>query len=251
MKKKIISIVSIFVLLSLALTNIVLAASVTLEAAPSTTALKEGETVTINLKVSKIDAGENGINTFGGKLTYDENIFEPVTQSSFEGKNNWSIAYNSENTDKKGTFLATNSSNGIKEDQIFATLTLKVKTKLKSTSAKVQFTELTSATSTEEIKVASQTVTLQITGTVVDPEPENPDQNNNVVNNNNIIIKPQNTINSQNNKPTNVGGNMDNTKNEGKLPQTGTTEGIFLIGLGAIAIGAIAAYIGYRKSNIK
>ena len=51
--------------------------------------------------------GQDGINTFGGKLEYDENVFEKITSDDISSQNNWSIAYNDEETAKKGTFLAT------------------------------------------------------------------------------------------------------------------------------------------------
>ena len=46
---------------------------------PSSTKLNEGEEITITLELSNIKMGQDGINTFGGKLEYDENVFEKVT----------------------------------------------------------------------------------------------------------------------------------------------------------------------------
>ena len=47
--------------------------------------------------------GQDGINTFGGKLEYDENVFEKITSDDISSQNNWSIAYNDEETAKNLT----------------------------------------------------------------------------------------------------------------------------------------------------
>lgn len=47
---------------------------------PSSTKLNEGEEITITLELSEIKMGQDGINTFGGKLEYDENVFEKLHQ---------------------------------------------------------------------------------------------------------------------------------------------------------------------------
>ena len=65
---------------------------------PSSTKLNEGEEITITLELSDIKMGQDGINTFGGKLEYDENVFEKVTSDDISSQNNWSIAYNDEET---------------------------------------------------------------------------------------------------------------------------------------------------------
>ena len=70
---------------------------------PSSTKLNEGEEITITLELSEIKMGQDGINTFGGKLEYDENVFEKVTSDDISSQNNWSIAYNDEETAKNLT----------------------------------------------------------------------------------------------------------------------------------------------------
>ena len=89
MKKVLIS--TLTLILMLGLVSCVQAASLKFTPTASTTNLKEGDEITITLNLSDIDMGEDGINSFGGKLVYDENIFEKVTTSSFSSQNNWSI----------------------------------------------------------------------------------------------------------------------------------------------------------------
>ena len=74
--------------------------------------------------VAKNIKNENGIGTFAAKLTYDDTIFEKITQSNFKAGKDWeSITYN-ENSGKLVTVTATG--NQIKSDSIVFELTLKV-----------------------------------------------------------------------------------------------------------------------------
>ena len=210
--------------------------------------LKEGEEVTITIRASEISEGEDGINTFGGKLVYDETIFEKVTASSFSGQNNWSIAYNDEETDKKGTFLATVNT-GATKAQVIGTVTLKVKTNLKSTSTKVQFTEL-STVGENTINLGKIDVEFNITGTAKDETP-NTSTGDNENNTNNGNKKPNNTNNGTNKIV--VGDNSvkkDNTVSNKNLPQTGVQNTIIYIAIGTSAIIAVIAFIQFKKNNL-
>ena len=56
--------------------------------------LVPGDTVVVNLKISEIDLGDgisegDGISGIQAVLEYDENVFEEVTEDSFEGMNGW------------------------------------------------------------------------------------------------------------------------------------------------------------------
>lgn len=200
--------------------------------------LKEGEEVTITIRASEISEGEDGINTFGGKLVYDENIFEKVTASSFSGQNNWSIAYNDEETDKKGTFLATVNT-GATKAQVIGTVTLKVKTNLKSTSTKVQFTEL-STVGENTINLGKIDVEFNITGTAKDEKP----------NTNNEDKKPS-TPNNGTNKIV-VGENSakgDNTVSNKNLPQTGVQNTVIYVAIGVSIVIAVIAFIQFKKNK--
>lgn len=238
MKKKII-VSSIILCCILSITFCVKAATPSFKFVPeaNNTSLKEGQTVVITLKLQNIDMGEEGVNTFGGKLVYDANIFEEVTASSFSSQNNWSIAYNSENTDKKGTFLASILSGGVKDNQTIGTLTLKVKTNLKSTQTNVQFTNLESAADTT-VSTENKTVTLKIEGT----KQEESDNNQNTQNGNKV---EGNTNKTTENK---VNNEKDNTTTNKKLPQTGSYSISIIIAIIVIIGIAIVSYHHYKKT---
>lgn len=239
-KQKIISIIVLLMLIMGMLSTCVKAESLEFSLEPSTKELKEGDTVTINLKLSSIDMGEDGINTFGGKLVYDENIFEKVTGSSFVSQNNWSIAYNDEETEKKGTFLATINT-GTSEDQIIGTLTLKVKTNLKSTTTIVQFIDLSSVAD-ETVELANQVLSFSVTGTVKDADKNKDTQTDNTEG---IVI--QNKIN----EPVTNSNKEDTTVSEKKIPQTGVQSVTLIIAITIIlcVVIAISAIIKYRKNK--
>jgi len=235
--------------------------SLTFTPEPSTTTLEEGEEIIINLNLSDIKMGEEGINTFGGKLVYDEKIFEKVTNSSFSSKNNWSIVYNDEETSKKGTFLATINS-GATSNQSIGTLTLKVKKQLKSTSTKIQFTELSSVAE-DTVNLTNKTIQLSIVGTVKDQNntienvinntTENVVKNTvdttnttntvvNIVNNKNVV----NTVNTV--EKTEIQKN-DTTISSEKIPQTGIEDTVLVIITGILVVISIIGYIKYRKNG--
>jgi len=190
----------------------------------NSTTLQEGEEVVISLKLSEINMGEEGINSFGGKLVYDEEIFEKVTVSDISSQNNWSIAYNDEETDMQGTFLATTNM-GASEAQTIGTIKLRVKTNLKSTTTTIRFTELSSVAE-DTVNLEDETIQLSIKGTIQENvEPENTVEN---------IV--ENTI-------------KDETIATEKIPQTWANN--YIVGaIIVLIVIAVIAYIRYRKNNI-
>ncbi len=235
MRKIFISIILFVFLIGIA--PIVQAESLVFTATPSTTTLNEGEEVTITFSVSSLDMGEDGINTFGGKLVYDEAIFEKVTASSFSGQNNWSVAYNDEETDKKGTFLASIMT-GATTDQTIAVLKLKVKTKLKSTKAQIKLTELSSV-GQDTVELSDKIIELNIKGTVKDEKPDDNKGNQ----------QGNNTTNKNNGKKENILGNKDNTVSPNKIPQTGVQDTITVIVMIGLIVVATLVYVKFRKSK--
>ena len=191
---------------------------------PSSTKLNEGEEITITLELSDIKMGQDGINTFGGKLEYDENVFEKVTSDDISSQNNWSIAYNDEKKKKKGTFLATINTRTSK-NQVIGIIKLKVKTNLKSQDTEIKFTSLSSVAE-DTVKLDDQTLKFSVTGTVVPDDDKKDDDKkdddnkkddkNNTVENTIVIGNVTNDIEVVENTIT-----VDNTQSNTKLPQTG------------------------------
>lgn len=206
---------------------------------PSSTKLNEGEEITITLELSEIKMGQDGINTFGGKLEYDENVFEKVTSDDISSQNNWSIAYNDEETAKKGTFLATINT-GTSKNQVIGIIKLKVKTNLKSQDTEIKFTSLSSVAE-DTVKLDDQTLKFSVTGTVV-PDDDKKDDKNNTVENTIVIGNVTNDIEVVENTIT-----VDNTQSNTKLPQTGELD--VAIAVLALALIAVVSYIQIKRNR--
>lgn len=207
---------------------------------PSSTKLNEGEEITITLELSDIKMGQDGINTFGGKLEYDENVFEKVTSDDISSQNNWSIAYNDEETAKKGTFLATINT-GTSKNQVTGIIKLKVKTNLKSQDTEIKFTSLSSVAE-DTVKLDDQTLKFSVTGTVVPDDDKKDDDKNNTVENTIVIGNVTNDIEVVENTIT-----VDNTQSNTKLPQTGELD--VAIAVLALALIAVVSYIQIKRNR--
>lgn len=129
-------------------------------ATPNSDIVVEGEIIKINLKISDINAGEEGINTVSFRFTYDENFFEDVSVNS---KNNWSITYNDEKDNKeRGRALAILLSSGITKDQEIGEITLKVKKNLTLKTGTIKFTEVSTNNGTSIIKEEDKTININL-----------------------------------------------------------------------------------------
>ena len=217
---------------------------------PSSTKLNEGEEITITLELSNIKMGQDGINTFGGKLEYDENVFEKVTSDDISSQNNWSIAYNDEETAKNGTFLAIINT-GTSKNQLIGIIKLKVKTNLKSQDTEIKFTSLSSVAE-DTVKLDDQTLKFSVTGTVVPDDDKKDDDKkdddnkkddkNNTVENTIVIGNVTNDIEVVENTIT-----VDNTQSNTKLPQTGELD--VAIAVLALALIAVVSYIQIKRNR--
>ena len=57
------------------------------------TKVAPGNEVSITVKVSNLNVGDDGINSFSAYLAYDTNVFEPLTESSVDGLDGWKPSY--------------------------------------------------------------------------------------------------------------------------------------------------------------
>lgn len=198
------------------------------------TTLKPEETVELNLNISNIDAGEEGINTLEAKLEYDTSIFEEVTQSSIQSLNNWSLTYNNEETESKGKILAVIIVSGVTQNQDIGKIKLKVKKGVNYTDTTVKLTGITSNNGQELIKENDKQVSFKVGNKQVQNQDTDKTNNNTTTN-----TTTSNLIEQQPNL------------SKGPLPQTGSRVGNAVLTLAAviIAVVAIVIYIQYRKVN--
>ena len=157
--KKVVSILGIIAIIC-TLMPISMGASFKFEPTISATKVDAGSTITINLKLSDIDAGEKGINTFKCTFLYNKDIFEDVSVSS---KNNWSITYNNqEGNPQYGTLLAVLIATGVTNDQEIGTITLKVKEGTEGKNGEISFTSVSTNDGEVEIPETDKVLTVAV-----------------------------------------------------------------------------------------
>lgn len=125
--------------------------------------LNMGDTVSVKIEVNEINQVE-GINVIQGKLEYDKDIFEKVENEDFKLSNNWSIAYNDENTESEGKFILLNLAEGIKEDQEIGEVELKVKDNIKTTDTIIKLSQMCTAEDDDVIELEDNVSNVKING---------------------------------------------------------------------------------------
>lgn len=135
------SISLIILLFSILVFNSVYASSFNFTATPNLKEVAPGEEVLITLKVSDIDAGEEGINVVETNLEYDKDIIESI---EFVDKNNWKSTYNPTEGDLYGKLLYTKMVIGVKDDQDIGALKIKIKNNLDNFVTDIKLLQVTS-----------------------------------------------------------------------------------------------------------
>ena len=238
MKKHLKILFTIIILLLILLPTQVQADSFQFNATANKSNVQPGETVTITLNVSDINAGELGINTLEAYLEYDSTIFEEVTQSDIQSLNNWAITYNEEETEYKGKMLAVILQDGVTENQDIGTITLKVKNGVSYTNTTIKLKNIASNNGEELIAETDKAIPLEI-GTKPLEEPGTDDGNNN-----------DNDNNGTGNNGTGNNGGSNNQQNSdtstNKFPNTGVIN-YLIITISVVAIIAVVVYIKYKQ----
>ena len=201
------------------------------EVTPTSNTIKPGEEITISLKISDINMGDNGINALEGTIKYDKEIFEEITSSNIQSFNNWTTTYNDESSTLNGKFLSVNLSSGVKENTQIFSLKFKAKQSIsKTTNTQIEFQDITSNDGIDLINVGTKTVNVTIT-----VEKQNETQGN-TINKTNVIENKTNTK------------VVDNTQSAKILPKTGlsTTISIIVVISIMVAIG-----LGIKNKNMK
>lgn len=240
MKKKFLKVTVAVMLLVLVYANIVNALSFTVSMTPSSSNVDPSNEFTISIKVSNLDVGENGINTISGILNYDEDIFETISDSSFDGINAWTHTYNSDTkkiTLIKNTFVKT-------EEQVLQ-ITFKTKSDVEDGKVgQIKLTEIVASNSESEITASDISTSITIGQEV------NTNTGNTSNNTGNLLIVPTN--NTPTNKPVNNNivspvVNKTNTSDD-DMPHTGVEDTVVYF-LGAAVILAMIFYIKFEKVN--
>ncbi|MCI8362194.1 MAG: hypothetical protein HFJ41_03535 [Clostridia bacterium] len=238
--KRSIKILLAVIIIMMYIAGTVNAASIAMEL-KSSSKLVAGDTVVVTLRISNIDVA-NGVNAMSGKLVYDPNIFEAITEqnytTAFQGLNSWSVnpmGYNAE----QNIFTALRGNNvNMASDVMQIKLKVKSTVTVDSTAIEVKDMEFSGGMETGDINPVDVSIKINKAAQIT---PEDPNKTN--TQQGGQTTQPPKT-NTQ--SPVVNGNNTPTTK----LPQTGEEYGIVLA-IAVVAIVSIIAYIRYKNVNIK
>ncbi len=246
MKKKFLKITIVAILLVLVYTTIVNALGFTATMTSSSSNVEPSSEFTVKVSVSNLDVGDNGINQLNGTLSYDEDVFEEINDSSIEGLDTWSHSYDSEAKTVKLT-----KTTFVKKDEEVFQVTFKTKADVKSgTVGKINFTGITASNSEQSIPATDVSISITVGG-----EPINT-ANVNSENQSPLILSANTNSNTNTNTNTNVNKIPVNSyidqenKTEEEVPYTGVEDTLIYL-VGAFIILAIIFYIKFEKVNSK
>ena len=260
MKRKFLIIALVVVLVIALLVNTVNADSFIATITPSKTTVAESTEFTVTVKVSNIDAGENGINSISGIFSYDTKVFESITSSSISGLNGWQPNYFPDTG--KIVLLKTSFA---KNDEDVLQVTLKTKASTAGKSGVISFKSVTASNSNSDIQASDISTTITIGNTSQEANsggnsasPININSRNNTIQNsnttpivnntnrnstgNNVIKSNVVTPSTVNNQPNNNTSN-ESAKTESDIPYTGASDNI----MKAIFVVLVIAGISYFK----
>ena len=242
MEKKILKIAIIAMLLICVCSTLVSALSFTATMTPSKKVVPESTEFTVEIKVSNLDVGANGINSLSGHLKYDKNIFETISESSIEGRNGWSHSFNAENDGKitltKTSFVKT-------EEEVFQ-VTFKTKSKedlaeVENKKGMIQFTGITASNSASDI--TANDISVEIT---IGQEEENPGS---TATNGTLQVTPTANTTNTNTNTNKVAPYVGSTNTtEESIPHTGVEDTVMYLMFAVIAV-AIVFYIKFERIN--
>lgn len=243
MKKKFLKVSIVAILLILVYATIVNALSFTVTMTPSSTNVNASNEFTVQIKIANLDVGEKGINTISGTLEYDEDVFEVISESSFDKTNAWNPTYNSDTrkiTLIKGTFVKA-------EEQVLS-ITFKTKSDVEDgTVGQIKLRDIVASNSETEMSASD-------TSTSITVGQESNTNTANVKNTENLLITPTNNVRPANNTVENTNHvavpSYVNYVNETQdnMPHTGAEDTIIYF-IGATVILAIVFYIKFESVN--
>ena len=127
---------------------------------PESIISKENAIIEINISFKDIDMNEEGINTVEGFIKYDKNI---IASLELIEENNWKTKYNDdEQSELYGKFLSIKEVNGIKENETFLKLKIKLKDKITKEKGYILLDEITSNDGESLINIGKKEVEINI-----------------------------------------------------------------------------------------
>lgn len=238
MKRKVISILAIFLIISIALTSSIKAATGSISIGASSESVIKGKTFTVTIAAT----ADTNVIGFKANLDYDK------TKLTLKSKNAGDNFTDGSANESELAF----ATGGVGSQSVtICTLTFEALDSAAEGDTEIMISGIVLAAN-ENINLNDETVTIKIKAdetTAGSDENKNTTNNtntsNNATNNNNSSNSGKNSSNSSSKSNSSSSNKSNNSANK-KLPQTGIEDMniLLVIALGAIAI---ASYISYRK----
>ena len=199
--------------------------------------LKEGETVTVEVKLSSVNAG-NGIDTIAAAIDYDTSVFEEMTSSNFALTNDWTPSYAP--TTKMLTLLKNSK---VTSAETVLKINLKVKQTISVEKTTITFKEIVASGGrvtdggTGDITVKDASVTISKEKAQVNTPEENKTPTQNTT---------QTPAPTQQNTQKNTTTVKDSSVKKTTIPKTGLGEYGF-IAIVIVSIVAVFSYVLYKN----
>lgn len=156
--KKITVCIMLILIISMAIN--VKASSFTFTAKAQKEIVNPGDEVIIDMNISNINAGSEGINVIETSLEYDKSIFESM---EFEKKNDWKVEYNDiSGHSKQGKVLFVKMVSGVKQDEEIGKIKLKLKQNLGEMETEIKLKKITSNDGKESIHEGDRIIKIKI-----------------------------------------------------------------------------------------
>lgn len=256
MEKKFLKIIIMAIMLVLVYSTIVNALSFTPTMTPSQTTVPESTELTVTVKITNLDVGTNGINSFSAKLDYDTAVFETLNASSVDGLSGWSATY-----DPETKMIVLTKLQFVKAEEELFQITLKTKSGVTGKTGNIKLTEVVAADPTNKIEAQDVSTSIAVGTAAANTSNTSNNTANNVpvinasVNSaknttNNTSNNTANKVNNVTNKATNntSRNNVVNNATSEEIPHTGTEDTIIKAIFVVMAV-ALIFYIKFEKIN--
>lgn len=248
MRKKLAIIMVMLVLVASLLVTTVSASSFTATITPNRTTVAESNEVVVTIRVSNLDVGTTGINTFEGVLSYSTQIFETINADSIEGNNGWQPTYN-QDTGK----IMLYKQGFLNEDADIVQITFKTKTNVTGKTGDIKLSDIKASNTGETIEASPISTRITVgttneTGNMANSTANKTNTNttpskiNTTTNVTRNVTNNTNTNNNAQSSYVNTSNSVNKTTQE-DIPYTGTSDNI----MRAIFVVLVIAGIFYFK----
>lgn len=204
---------------------------------------KKGDSFTVDVVLSGITTNKGAAGLIA-TLEYDKDSLE-LDVNNIKGQNSWADP----NFNEENGMLITDKGKNVTGDETVLTLNFKVKENAKSNFI-INLKDISVSGGEGEINISNASKTITIVNSNNQGGSGNTQGGNNQ-GNNNQSGNNQGGNNQGSNNHNNLGLNVIDNTASGKLPQTGASNTILIVGGIAASITAVAFFIKMKVLNIK